>query len=184
MLNLTDLARELGVSRPTVYKWLRDGCPHEVVDGARQFHAPTVRAWREQHRRPAPIAAEPEPAATEATEAPAPSSPSPETRADVELRKQRALAESQELTLAQRRGELVSRAEITHAVAEGLYTLRRRASGVPELIAGRLSHLGPKARAEIRAAARAEIEAALESVADGPFGELPICAACRQGRAA
>lgn len=43
--NISDLAVRMGVSRKTVYRWMRDGCPHLKHGGITRFVLSEVVEW-------------------------------------------------------------------------------------------------------------------------------------------
>ena len=160
------LAAELGVSLATVNRWLEAGLPARKRGGRWRCDLEVVRAWRAKHERP-PAAAAPE----------APG------RADAELRKANALADLRELELAKRRGEVLSREELRHALGDALYSLRSRLLSLPPQVAARCEM---QRRREIELLLSAELTAALEEVLESPFAPADtdlLCPACRRERA-
>lgn len=47
------VAREEGVSVRTVDRWLRDECPHKILNGHPRFCLASLREWRAEQERKA-----------------------------------------------------------------------------------------------------------------------------------
>jgi phage terminase Nu1 subunit (DNA packaging protein) len=123
LLTVTDLTRALRVTHRQIARWVAAGVPHERDGGPKGrllFDLDVVQAWRatgepppaRRGRRPKPP--------------PAPGEPPVESIADVELRKQRAIADKHELGNAKLRGEVVARDAVRDQLSTAFYQLRQR----------------------------------------------------------
>lgn len=121
MLTVTEICRELDVTPRTVKRWQVSGCPHERDAGRILFDLDAVRAWREADEPPAPKRGRPKRVRGE---------DEPDTLADVQLRKERALAERHELAVEKQRGEVIELAVLRDELAATFYALRQRLNGV------------------------------------------------------
>lgn len=122
MLTVTELARELDVTARQIARWKAAGCPYER-DGTRiLFELADVQAWRESGSEPPP-AKRGRPKTKDVD-------PDAETLADVQLRKERALAAKHELFVQEKRGEFVALAVLREQVGAAFYQLRQRLNAI------------------------------------------------------
>lgn len=136
------LARACGVSKPTIYRWIKRGCPRNA-DGS--FDPVAVAEWAQQMRHEAKVqgasGAPRDAAAGEAATAPVVDLGEgrrqfiDRERAEAEWRQHRA--DLSKLELEERRGELVPRADIAEL-------LRHRALLFRKLFDAMRRRLGPR----------------------------------------
>lgn len=106
-----EFARMEGVNKSTVYRWRKDG---RLVTSGRRVKVEESRQRLDQTRGGRDDVAERHARRRRGEEAVAPRS---ETRADAQARKESAAADLLEIELAEKRGALVSREEVEHAMA-------------------------------------------------------------------
>lgn len=143
MLSATDLCAELEISRRSLSRWLKSGCPHQRGTGRQLLFDPAaVKAWMERvgtaagERGVTPAGAERD------FEAPADADLSTDdlrrlarlTEINLKKARQRLL----DLELERRRGELVEREEVVVEHARAARIVRSRLEALPALLAPRL----------------------------------------------
>jgi phage terminase Nu1 subunit (DNA packaging protein) len=151
-LNRQELSQAMGVSLPTVERWIRDGCPFKQR-GTKGipwvFLLPDVVAWWGQRQR--------ESAAGSA----------PTDIEDARRRKLSAEAAMAELELAKARGEVAPIREFEMTQSRMMATIRTNILNVPSRVV--LQLLGETDEKTFKAKLRAELTLALEQSANDDF---------------
>jgi phage terminase Nu1 subunit (DNA packaging protein) len=151
-LNRQELSQAMGVSLPTVERWIRDGCPFKqrgTKGTAWVFFLPDVVAWWGQRQR--------ESAAGSA----------PTDIEDARRRKLSAEAAMAELELAKARGEVAPIREFEMTQSRMMATIRTNILNVPSRVV--LQLLGETDEKTFKAKLRAELTLALEQSANDDF---------------
>lgn len=148
-LSAKELRAELGVSLSTLGIWRRAGCPHErhgrriwyVLEAVRSWMAKVGRTGKSGGDMSLRAPANPAPGGANPPAHSAPSAQDDPRRALVLARLRSTIAQAQryELDLAERRGELVPRAEALSAFLERVTYTRSRLLGAPATLAPRVS---------------------------------------------
>jgi phage terminase Nu1 subunit (DNA packaging protein) len=146
--NAAQLARELGVDRGTVSKWVSDGCPAERLAGktrgvAWAFELPLVLVWLLDRAREGALAGHDR-----------------STLAQIERRKAQVELELAELRLAELRGEVLRVDDVLEIVGADYDSLRRVLASIP-------ARVGPELWAKFATGAtELQTVEALEQVVD------------------
>jgi phage terminase Nu1 subunit (DNA packaging protein) len=148
-MNRAEIAQAMGVSEPTIDRWLKDGCP--IVQRGRRgvaavFDLPTVVQWRvEQAARNA------------AGEA-------PDGIEEIEKRTAAAKMLKAELELAQARGDVAPVREFERAQAKAFAEVRANVMNVPQRVVIQL--LGETNETRFKEVLRGELTLALQAAAE------------------
>lgn len=131
LVSIIDLARVTGFDEGTIRRWTRAGCPFTREGTRLQFDPAAVKAWLDergkkpgQRGRPAAIDGAP--------------SDVKESLALAKLRKELALAERAELDVAERKGELMPRAEVEQATVARILEVRAALLGLAARVTPRV----------------------------------------------
>lgn len=135
ILNRAELAEFMGISLPTVDKWVRDGCPVENRPGRNstkkqyEFYSADVIEWRTQMAL-ADLRQDYQDEADELDQ---------QTTDQVYRRKLKLQADIVELELREKRGELVRVEDVTRANIKMVSACRRRLLSIPSKLARQLT---------------------------------------------
>jgi phage terminase Nu1 subunit (DNA packaging protein) len=132
-----EVAEAFGVAEGTITTWRNRGAP-PPVDGVWDLVA--VAKWREEQSRPASVEDE-----------------------SSKQRLERAKAEMAEIELAQRRGELISRAEVDNHNLQRIVSLRNALLALPRQLAPKLEGLDVRAMMGV---IQSRVEQLLDDFAD------------------
>lgn len=148
IVNRQELAQAMGVSLPTVDRWVRDGAPVKVRGSKGipwEFELPAVVTWWGERQRQAAAGSAP----TDAE--------------DAKRRKACAEAELAELELAKAKGEVAPVRDFERAQAKIMAVIRQNVLNVPQRAVLKL--LGETDEGAFKAKLRAELSMALEQSA-------------------
>ena len=149
VLNRAETAEHLGVSEPTLDRWVRDGCPFNQRGGRGvewQFDLPVVVRWWGNRRASEAAAAE------------------TQDIAEIELRTRRAIMQKAEVDAAKARGEIALISEFEKVQSKAMAAIRVRIMQVPQRVVVRL--LGETRESVFKDVITEELRTALESASE------------------
>lgn len=149
IVNRQELSQAMGISLPTVDRWIRDGCPVKqrgTKGVAWEFMLPDVVAWWGERQRQA--------AAGDA----------PTDMESAKMRKVSAEAALAELELAKARGEVAPIRDFERAWSAMMATIQQNVMNVPQRVVVQL--LGETNETAFKQKLRAELTLALEQAAN------------------
>jgi len=149
LISISEAARRMGVSRPSLYRWARRGAP--IPLGGEGVDLQALAQWKAEHDERGRPTGSIKTTGDDGEEDSPQTDPDPDGKVDqqrvarearnealqsADLRKRLADAEKKELELAERRGELISRVLVEEGNVRRVHAVKRAFACLPSQLVG------------------------------------------------